>query len=200
MTTVPSNPDKRWRVNRDGYNVGEVMAPTRVQAEQMAQDEYGPTATVDGTIRPGDTVQTLEEEINARGLATAPRYRTTEVPIEGFSDWLLKNPGIVVVQFTPLPHVPRPTKFVVLYYRLMQLPIRVLLDEIEPTTREQLEKQFDFFERLHTDLQSNEALFQYAQELGVVWIRRETDERDRISCINEIRRQWNLIGRSPKTT
>lgn len=116
---------------------------------------------------------------------------------EVLDKWFLHHPGIHVIHMS---NTKDPNTgwigFLIVYYQMIELPTVPTLDELSGDVKlleEQLRQQRDFLIRCATDLQSNDALFEYARNLGVEWNPAKHPITERGNCIQAVRRFHNWI-------
>jgi hypothetical protein len=133
------------------------------------------------------------EGINAGKLLTVGMEEETYGPVgEVVDSWFLHHPGVHVIHFgsTKDPETGA-VGFLVIYYTMIELPTIHTLDELSAKpymTEPMLREQREFLVRLTTDLRSNEALFEFANSVGVEWNPAKHPLTERGNCVQAIRR------------
>jgi len=206
-----------------GFIIGNVSGYTVAEARIKAVEQYGPDCSIGDTIEMTDFTAQLVDELGDRTLFRGVCYQSAFVPVikttpvvmrdakapvgmeedingtvDGLlNDWFLHHPGIRIIHFSNTKDpISGFVGFLIVYYQMIDLPIVHTLDELSPDARltpKQQQDQNAFLIELTTSLRTNEALFDYANLLGVEWARAKHPITERSNCVKAIRKFHNWI-------
>lgn len=208
----------RFRVRREGFILGVVQAETHTQAQEQAIDTFGNSAICDEqpianepididavihnrdlSIRPvykslyvvGKTESTLTEKLNATlhslmgKFIAAITFGITKAGVAKESTLSEEVSSSVIIPVI-IPYAR------ILYFDLAEVvTAKTLAEAMKKAEIHPDDVQFGI--RLLGDLNTNEALFTYANVLEIEWSRHTDWHKDRVNCIQAIRRKKGWI-------
>lgn len=193
----------RYRVRREGFILGTVCAEVISQAQDRAFDTFGVGAIVDEQPIQGEPLD-VDAVLHNRDLSIRPVYRVlfvwgkTQIEIETNLNATLQTLAgkfIKDIQYdrsynNEEESIEGCAK--VLYFDVAEVVTTKTLAQMMQKAKIHPE-DVEFGIRLLDDLITNEALFDYANNLGVEWGRHTDHHKDRLNCIQAIRRHKGWI-------